>query len=89
LEEARAAHAQGTEFYFLFLARAHQRLGHTDEARAWLAKAEQGIAQGRRWPKPGDGEWESTLELNVLRREASALIQSQRRAGQEGSSSSP
>jgi WD40 repeat protein/tetratricopeptide (TPR) repeat protein len=69
---------------WLFLALAHQRLKHDEEARTWLDKARAWVDQARR-QKPGGGPdekalswdklpWNERLALTVLRREAEALL---------------
>ena len=61
------------------MAMAHQRLGHTAEARQWLDKAINWIDSSPR-DKPKDDtlgtriDWRTWLALQVLRREAEALI---------------
>jgi tetratricopeptide (TPR) repeat protein len=53
---------------FAFLAMAHHRLGHRDEAKRWLDK----LATYR--PKAGsDFSWDD-VEIRILRREAEAVI---------------
>ena len=65
---------------WLFLAMSHQRLGHTDEARTWLNKARDWIAElAVVNPEvadvdPGDPAIER-LQLEILLREAQALIE--------------
>jgi serine/threonine protein kinase/WD40 repeat protein/tetratricopeptide (TPR) repeat protein len=72
---------------WFFLAMAHQRLGHTDEARRWLDKAVQGTEEALKPPAEPAGKaespdgiiklnWNRTLTLQLLRREAEKLIQS-------------
>jgi hypothetical protein len=69
LEEAIARRDKvGTVHDWLFLAMAHQRLGHGDLARKWLEKSGRAVEQAE------DGSWEQRLELRLLRREAEALI---------------
>jgi len=64
----------------LFLAMAHQRLGHTDEARRWLTKAVQKLEPPAA-KNPNSGEaatyipWYNRIPAQLLRREAEALIQ--------------
>jgi WD40 repeat protein/serine/threonine protein kinase/tetratricopeptide (TPR) repeat protein len=69
----------------LLLAMAHHRLGHADDARRWLDKAVQKIEQVfRQRPKNAGSEatavapdellWTERLSLQLLRREAEALI---------------
>jgi serine/threonine protein kinase/WD40 repeat protein len=68
--------AGGTAHDALFLAMAHQKLGHADEARRWLRLGtahEPGAAR-----KPGasrERSWVLRLELEILRREACAMIE--------------
>jgi tetratricopeptide (TPR) repeat protein len=67
----------GNAWHWLFLAMAHHHLGHTDEARAWLGKAEAWIDQELARPSGAGGgglSWEPRLDLQILRREAAALI---------------
>jgi WD40 repeat protein/predicted Zn-dependent protease len=53
----------------LFLALAHQRLGHADEAKKRL---EQAVREMEKPPRPLP--WEQRLELTLLRREAQQLL---------------
>jgi tetratricopeptide (TPR) repeat protein len=72
---------QGRMLNWLILAMSHQRLGHTTEARLWLNQAIQwrkdhalqGKGKGEFLSPPGlhPSDW---LELNVLIREAEALV---------------
>lgn len=56
----------------LFLAMAHQRLKHPDEARDWLAKGTQRLEQ---WTKEQPlAPWDTRLILGQLGAEAEALI---------------
>jgi hypothetical protein len=58
---------------------AHDRLGHTDEARNWLDKAGQWINEKRESAIFGsEPDWTERLERQLLRREAEALIQPER-----------
>jgi tetratricopeptide (TPR) repeat protein len=63
---------------WLFLAMAHHRLGHAEEAKKWLTKAEQWLDQAlAEKPKELGGNplpWDRKLELQLLRREAEELI---------------
>jgi tetratricopeptide (TPR) repeat protein len=61
---------------WLFLALAHERLGHPDEARQWLAKAVREIDQSQAEPAkdPSARMWNQRLSLGLFRREAEALI---------------
>jgi WD40 repeat protein/tRNA A-37 threonylcarbamoyl transferase component Bud32 len=58
----------GTVHDWLFLAMAHQRLGHGDEARKWLDKAVRAPEQAE------GGGWDQRLEVQLLRREAEQLV---------------
>jgi WD40 repeat protein/tetratricopeptide (TPR) repeat protein/tRNA A-37 threonylcarbamoyl transferase component Bud32 len=69
---------------WLFLALAHQRLKHAEEAKKWLGKAREWVDQARR-QKPGEGgdknalswhklPWNERLALTLLQREAEALL---------------
>jgi hypothetical protein len=61
-------------YTWLFLALAHQRLGHTQQAREWLAKAVCDIEQP---PSERVGlyrSWNRQLTFRLLRREAEALL---------------
>jgi WD40 repeat protein/serine/threonine protein kinase/tetratricopeptide (TPR) repeat protein len=77
VEQAIEADGQGgTTWDWLFLAMAHQRLGHADEARQWLDKAVSAI-EGAAQKKPAkaaatSSSWEGRLEIELLRAEAEA-----------------
>jgi WD40 repeat protein/tetratricopeptide (TPR) repeat protein len=69
-----------------FLAMAHHRQGHADEARRWLEKGLRGTEEALKSPgaTPGKSEnaggvlppnWNRRLTLQLLRREAERLIQ--------------
>src|SRR5262249_15208589 len=80
LEEAVAAPGNsGAAWDWLFLAMAHQRQGHGDEARRCLEKAVRWIDQAEaattrdRPPRTPLG-WQQRLELQILRREAEELV---------------
>ena len=66
--------ADGTPHDALFLAMAHHQLGHADEARRWLrlGTAVDPIAL---LGGGGDTSWIPKLELEILRREAAAIIE--------------
>jgi hypothetical protein len=68
---------EGTASDWLFLALAHYRLGHADEAKKWLTKAQQWIDKA---PKEGAGAlpWDHRLELQLLRAEAEEAILSRK-----------
>ena len=81
LNEAIQAHGHGGEAWdWLFLALAHQRLGHSPEARQWADKALHWIDQVICENSPGAGggrtTWEQRFELQLLRSEAARLSQS-------------
>jgi WD40 repeat protein/Flp pilus assembly protein TadD len=69
-----------------YLAMAHHRLGHADEARRWLDRAVQGTQEALKSPaeppaKSGNADgvippnWDRRLTLGLLRREAEQLTQ--------------
>jgi tetratricopeptide (TPR) repeat protein len=68
--------SHGTPFDALYLAMVHHRLGHENEARRWLrlGTAVDPIAMRNR-DASGDTSWIPRLELEILRREARALIE--------------
>jgi tetratricopeptide (TPR) repeat protein len=60
---------------WLFLAMAHHRLGHTDDAHQWLDKAAEWIDEKRESGIYGAApDWTERLERQLPRREAEALI---------------
>jgi Flp pilus assembly protein TadD len=72
LNEAVQAQGQGgTAWDWLFLAMAHQRLGHADEAKQWLGKAVAWIEKADREKTLSPN---NRLELQWLRREAEPLV---------------
>jgi tetratricopeptide (TPR) repeat protein len=80
-EAVRAYGRDGTHTYWLFLAMAHQRLGHAEEARRWLDQAVRWLDRAG-WYQPTDvgssptlwATWWARLEAQLLRREAEALV---------------
>jgi hypothetical protein len=63
----------------------HHRLGHTEEAIKWLAKAQQEMDQ-RTQEKAKDGTaaadplpWDQRLELKLIRAEAEGLIKMEKK----------
>jgi WD40 repeat protein/tetratricopeptide (TPR) repeat protein/tRNA A-37 threonylcarbamoyl transferase component Bud32 len=80
LEEAIKAHPRGgAPFDFLFLAMAHQRLGHGEEARRWLARATEWAERAERGQLSDPTIqlplfWIQRLELRLLRAEAAACV---------------
>ena len=77
LNRSVAAHgAGGTHYDALFLAMAHHRLGHVDEAREWLRRASEVPPVAMRKPDAsGPSSWIPRVEIELLRREATALIE--------------
>jgi hypothetical protein len=72
-KSGKAGKLRAADWYFL--AMAHHRLGHTEEARKcldqgtrWLEGAEREVAQGKHWP------WFERVEAEQLRKEAEALL---------------
>jgi tetratricopeptide (TPR) repeat protein len=61
----------------LFLAMAHQQLGHPEEARQWLEKACAEYRQASAQPAARDltRAWEQQVDWHLLHREAEALIE--------------
>nr|WP_315850942.1 tetratricopeptide repeat protein [Planctomyces sp. SH-PL62] len=76
LEESMAAEGRGgTPFDWLFLAMAHHRLGHAEEARSWLDRSVRGIEQSADSRDVMDTlAWGDRLALGLLRGEAEALL---------------
>jgi tetratricopeptide (TPR) repeat protein len=79
-EAVKKQGAGGSAWMQQFLAMAHHRLGHADEARQWLAKADERIRKRlRREANDATAEppsWRSRLRWQLLQREAEALINS-------------
>jgi serine/threonine-protein kinase len=63
-------------YTWLFLAMAHERLGHAEQARKWLAKAVREIEQppAERAKDPGARSWNRKLTLQLLRGQAESLL---------------
>jgi serine/threonine protein kinase/WD40 repeat protein len=76
LDRAVQIQGGGTALDALFLAMAHHKLGHAEEARRWLrlGTAVEPIAM-RNPGAIGDRAWNFTLELEILRREARTMIE--------------
>jgi tetratricopeptide (TPR) repeat protein len=66
--------ADGTPYDALFLAMAHHQLGHADEARRWLRLGTVVDPIALRGGS-GDTAWIPKLELEILRREATSIIE--------------
>jgi tetratricopeptide (TPR) repeat protein len=78
--------AQGDDAQdWLFLAMAHHRLGHAEEARKWLDKAVAAIKQATQ-ARPEDVppyarlDWQTRIAYQVLRREAEDLVNGKAKA---------
>ncbi len=78
-EGVKAQGKGGNALDWLFLAMAHQRLGHADESLRWMDKAGAWIDSSTK-DNPKDEtfgtriDWQTWLALQVLRREAEALV---------------
>jgi tetratricopeptide (TPR) repeat protein len=77
-ESIKVSREGGSWADWVFLAMAHYRLGHRDEARQWLRKVQQFdrarlalIPANRRGPSPGP---RNHLEFDLLRREAEGVV---------------
>ena len=73
---------QPVEYTWFFLAMAHQRLGHAKEARAWLEKTQKQMEQ----KSSADVPWNRRLTLQLLNREAEALLGIKEKKGSGDSS---
>jgi WD40 repeat protein/Flp pilus assembly protein TadD len=89
LTEATELHAHPYQtnmlYTWFFLAMAHHRLGHADEARCWLDKASRATEEVLKPPEKSSmvagtiaPNWARKLTLQLLRREAEQLVQSPR-----------
>jgi serine/threonine protein kinase/WD40 repeat protein len=76
LDRSVAAHgAGGTQYDALFLALAHHRLGHREEACRWYRRGTAPAPAELFKPDTiGDSSWIPRLELELLRREAAAVL---------------
>jgi hypothetical protein len=76
-EAVRTSGGDGTYADWLFLALAHQRLGHGEEARRWLDQVVRWMDRAD-WSRPTDAgsspTWPVRLEAQLLCREAEALV---------------
>ena len=72
-----AAHgAGGTHYDALFLAMANHRIGHAEEARSWLRRASEVPPVAMSKPDAsGPSSWIPRIEIEMLRREAAAMIE--------------
>jgi len=86
-DEAIKVHGQGgTAADWLFLAMAHHRLSHANDAKKWLTKAQQWMNNPAP-EKPTQGTpvfymsptWEQRLELKLIRAEAEGLIKDEKK----------
>jgi WD40 repeat protein/serine/threonine protein kinase len=70
--------SKGNIWDWLILALAYQKQNQSDEARHWFAQAETWMAQPRdKWLKVGNTmplEWSDRVEVELLHREAAALL---------------
>ncbi len=73
-EAIKASGGEGSALDWLFLAMTEQRLGHTDEAKRWLAKAARHIDDAAKDKTAEPLSWEERTELQLLRREAETLL---------------
>ncbi|HEV3255855.1 MAG TPA: tetratricopeptide repeat protein, partial [Gemmataceae bacterium] len=77
-EAVKVQGQEGTPGAWLFLAMAHQRLGHAEEARKWLDKAGRWLDQAAKdHPKKGavvPHGWQQRLEIQLLRKEAETVL---------------
>jgi hypothetical protein len=83
LNQSIALHGRGgTPWDWLFLAMAHGRLGHMEEARRWLEKAVPAVEQAlqpRSDPRPGLSPWPGYAQtMRIVRLEAEAMLSSPR-----------
>jgi tetratricopeptide (TPR) repeat protein len=96
LDEAMGSRKQPVPSTWFFLAMAHHRLGNKDKAKKWFDKASTWIKQQRQ--KKGDGNpnnlvsweslpWKERLMLELLHREARALLKTPKKA--DGGNSDP
>jgi serine/threonine protein kinase/WD40 repeat protein/Flp pilus assembly protein TadD len=80
LARSVAKHGKGGDVWdHLFLAMAHQKLGRPDEARRWLKKADEWLAEAKaaRVKDPSSpllSSWTERLGVQILRREAEELL---------------
>jgi serine/threonine protein kinase/WD40 repeat protein len=76
LERSISAHgAGGTPYDALFLAMAHHRVGHSSTAKDWLRRAAGPAPVAQRKPgSVGPSSWVPHIEVELLLREAQALI---------------
>jgi tetratricopeptide (TPR) repeat protein len=78
LNEAVEATNGGRILHWLFLALAHQRLGHADEARQWLGKAgswiDKHIEKGQEVAPGVRISWSDRLMIQQLRQEAETVV---------------
>jgi uncharacterized protein HemY len=68
---------------WLFLAMAHHQLGHSDDAKKWLEKAdklmkEDAATKAKRAEEIGPSFWYHQLELELLHAEAESIIKQEK-----------
>jgi serine/threonine protein kinase/Flp pilus assembly protein TadD len=78
----------GIAYTWCFLAMAHHRLGHAEEARHWLAEALGQTGQAPQQQPPGATggapvPWNRRVTLQLLRREAEALTKGTKKNGEK------
>jgi tetratricopeptide (TPR) repeat protein len=79
VKELQRALALGKEapMTWLLLALSHRQLGHADEARRWLAKAQQWTEQSRKSLVWSELHWSERIGIQILSQEASSVISDQ------------
>jgi WD40 repeat protein/serine/threonine protein kinase/tetratricopeptide (TPR) repeat protein len=99
VQQFNKANPDSNFYAWLFLAMAHHRLGHADQARQWLEKTVRWIDQAK-GGKPqnatfeGALQWHQWVELELLRHEAELLLlregtENRGREGRRPSGSAP
>jgi Flp pilus assembly protein TadD len=78
-EAIRLRRNDGLWYDWLFLAMAHPRLGHSDDAQRWLEKVdklmkEDAASKAKRAEEIGLSSWYHQLELELLHAEAEEII---------------
>jgi serine/threonine protein kinase len=74
LEQSRKLRRGGDVVDWLFLAMAHQKLGHPDEARKWYAQAVQWLEKNREALATDPTQSETAEEMDRFRREAEEVL---------------
>jgi serine/threonine protein kinase/WD40 repeat protein len=89
-ELERARQLRDSPLVWLFLAMAHRQAGHTAEAKAWLARAQNYLDRAQQSPDAAVGEqpawnlfpWMERLRFQLFRREAERELSREGRAGE-------